>query len=318
MRTILLLCVSIVPCALCAAEDADIEQLMVQSDPVVHEQIARTLAALGRTHLELDGNVRAFEELQKLKDTVAEDELVKQLAIFAATPADEQRPLAAVVILGHLRIPHQVTIRALAPYLGTADPQLHSFLYDIFRGIDHADSGPFKLGNFYDYLEYIRVQVDRNEEIPDSFVKYIYERSPGQALAVFNSATVNVSDEILLLNKARERAQQGRAPTEQERAEVHRVKAERQQEKQERRKIVLAEHIISNALWLKKHGFDERFQATMPEAMAELEKLAKHEEWWARMYVVYIMRQNLVLRRDHILRQLAEDENELVREAAKR
>ena len=73
----------------------------------------------------------------------------------------------------------------------------------------------------------------------------------------------------------------------------------------------------ATALWLKKHGFDERFQATMPEAMAELEKLAKHEEWWARMYVVYIMRQNLVLRRDHILRQLAEDENDLVSEAAK-
>ena len=166
MRTILLLCVSIVPCALCAAEDADIEQLMVQKDPVVQEQIARILAALGRTHLELDGNVRAFEELQKLKDKVAaEDELVKQLAIFAATPGDEQQPLAAVVILGHLRIPHQVTIRALAPYLDTADPQLHSFLYDIFHGIDHADTGPFKSGNYYDYLEYIRVQVNRNEEI---------------------------------------------------------------------------------------------------------------------------------------------------------
>jgi hypothetical protein len=50
--------------------------------------------------------------------------------------------------------------------------------------------------------------------------------------------------------------------------------------------------------------------------MAELEKLANQKQWWARLYVVYIMRQNPVLLRGHILLQLAEDESTLVREAA--
>jgi hypothetical protein len=49
--------------------------------------------------------------------------------------------------------------------------------------------------------------------------------------------------------------------------------------------------------------------------MEQLEKLSKHEEWWARLYVVYIMRQNPFLLRDKVLRDLADDNNEIVREA---
>jgi len=319
MKLVLVLAVSLATCAYCSAQEADVELLMAHNmDPVVQEQISRTHAALGLTHFELDGNVKAFEELQKLKDVVADKgELVKQLAIFAATAAgDEQRPLAAVVILSRLQIPPKVTIRVLAPYLDTDDPTLHSFLYDIFHGLDHANSGPFVCANYYDYLEYVRRQVNRNEEIPGPFIKYIYERSPGQALAVFRSATVDVSDYIQAINTSVEAAQQGRAPTEQERKEIRQIQAERQRDGQERREILLAEHIISNAIWLHKRGFNERFQAALPDAMSELDKLAKHEEWWARLYVVYIMRQNPPLLRDKVLRQLGEDSNALVSEAA--
>jgi hypothetical protein len=113
-----------------------------------------------------------------------------------------------------------------------------------------------------------------------------------------------------------EARQEGRELTEQERAGIRQVGAESQEEGQERRNVVLAEHIISNALWLKKYRFDERFHEALPEAVEELTKLAQGE-WWAKLYVIYIMRENLVLRQDHILRRLAEDENELVREAAK-
>jgi hypothetical protein len=291
---------------------------MADVNPVVQEQIATTYAALGRTHLELDGNVKAFEELQKLKDTVTDDgELVKQMAIFSASPGREQQPLEAVVMLGHLRIPHQDTIRVLAPYLDTTDSRLHSFLYDIFRGLDRADAGPFVSTNYHDYLEYVRGQINRKEEIPAPFIRYIYERAPEQALAVFRHATVDVSDHIQAIKTSVEAAQQGRGPTGQEREDIRQLQAERKRDGQKRREILLAEHIISNALWLKSKKFNERFQAALPEVMEELQKLAEHEEWWARMYVVYIMRQNHVLLQDHILRQLAEDENELVREAAK-
>jgi hypothetical protein len=254
MKTMFTLAASLIPCIWCAAQDADVEQLMLQKNRAVQGQIAQVYASLHQHGgIDTGSNVEAFRQLQELKDIASDQrELVKQLAIFAVSPGDEQQPLAAYVILGWLRIPSHITIDVLAPYLDTNDDSLRAFVLDFFHSLDRADSGPFMCVNYYDYLEYVRGRVNRNEEIPRPFIKYIYERSPAQG----------------------------------------------------------------NALWLKRNKFDERIQAALPEAAEELKKLAEHEEWWARLYVAYIMRQNFVLRQDHILRQLAEDENEIVRDAA--
>jgi hypothetical protein len=170
--------------------------------------------------------------------------------------------------------------------------------------------------NYKEYLEYVSGSVNRGEEIPAPFIKYIYERSPGQALLVFAKGTRNVAAQLQAIRKGLDARQQGREPTEQERGEIRQIQAKSKQEGRERRQILLAEHIISDAIWLHKHGFIVRFNEALPEAMDGLKKLANHEEWWARLYVVYIMRQNPALRHDDTLRQLAEDENPLVSEAA--
>jgi hypothetical protein len=318
MQLTLSLAISLATCGYCAAQEADIERLLAQKDPAIQEQIATLYEALTSYNVEPHENMRAFQERQKLMNSVADQgELVKQLVIFAATPTeDEGRPLIAYLILNSLRIPSHITIHVLAPYLDTNDNKLRAFVLDFFHGLDRADSGPFECVNYKDYLEYVRGKVSRNEEVSATFINYIYERSPGQALHVFRVATVDVGDYMRILRRSVEAAQQGRAPTAEERKEVRQVQAERQQEGQERREIVLAEHIISNAIWLHKREFKERFHAALPEAMEELKKLAKSKHWWARLYVVYIMRQNQVLLHDYTLRQLAEDENKLVSEVA--
>jgi hypothetical protein len=91
----------------------------------------------------------------------------------------------------------------------------------------------------------------------------------------------------------------------------------RQARLSQRREIELAEHIVSNAIWLQKNGFNDRFQAALPEATDELTKLAKHDQWWARLYVAEIMRQHRELRQPDVLQQLSTDSNSLVSEAAK-
>jgi hypothetical protein len=68
---------------------------------------------------------------------------------------------------------------------------------------------------------------------------------------------------------------------------------------------------------LKENEFAERFQAALPEANETLATLAQHREWWARLYVAYIMRKYPELRQPDIMRQLSVDKNELVSEAAK-
>jgi hypothetical protein len=58
-----------------------------------------------------------------------------------------------------------------------------------------------------------------------------------------------------------------------------------------------------------------RFQEAISEAAIQLSELGK-KEWWARLYVVHIMRQYPELRSERLLQTLKDDRNELVREAA--
>jgi len=320
MKAVLILAASLAPCAWCAAQDADVEQLMAQKSQAVQEQIARVYTALHQPGgIDTGSNVEAFRELQALKGTVADQgELVKQIAIFAATPTeDEQQPLVAVVILGWLQITPKITIRALAPYLDTKNPQLHSFLYDIFHGLDNADPSDRGAVNYCHYLEYVRWLFHHDQEVPAPFVKYIYERSPGRALLVFAyaSGSRDVVARLQLMRKTFEARQQGKELEPQE------VTAQQLEEREKvrsraRRQIELAEHIVSNAIWLDKHGYIVRFQKALPEAKEALATLAEGE-WWARLYVAEIMRQHRELRQPDVLRQLSEDGNDLVSKAAK-
>jgi hypothetical protein len=318
----IILAASLIPCAWCAAQDASLEQLLAHMDPAVQEQIARTYAAFELSHFELDGNVEAFEKLQKLKGlTQDKEELLKQLTIFVVTTESEENShvTLTLVILENLRLATKVTIRALAPYLETDNASLREFVRDWFQGHDDAgpNKSPLKPVNYDDYQDYVMWKVNRNREVPAPFVRYIYERSPGGALLIFAraSGSGDLVARLHLMQKAFEDRQQGKE-SEPQREAVQQLDERRKVRSRVQRQIQLAEHIVSNAIWLDKHGYIVRFQKALPEAQEALVTLAQGE-WWARLYVVYIMRQNPVLLKDNILRQLAEDENELVRGAAK-
>jgi hypothetical protein len=225
------------------------------------------------------------------------------------------QPLIAGAILHYLQIPSRVTIRTLAPYLDATNPELRSFVRDWFRGHDNADAGLLGAVNYNDYLDYVRGSVNRGEELPAPFIKYIYERSPGRALMVFAEGTANVSGHLKALRMNFEAHQQGRALTEEEREQIRQIQAKKKIEGRGRRQILLVAHIVGNAIWLHKNAYIVRFQKALPEANEALAMLAEHGDWWARFYVAHLMRRNRVLRQEHIMRQLAEDGNPLVREA---
>jgi len=88
-------------------------------------------------------------------------------------------------------------------------------------------------------------------------------------------------------------------------------------EKKPPKEILLAEHIISNAIWLKRNGFDKRFQKALPEARGRLSKLAEMDQWWTRLYVAEIMRRHRELRQADVLEKLSRDSNSLVSKSAK-
>lgn len=288
-----------------AAQEMSVENLLARSEPATQAKLDEVADALEKSGLQ--NNTEAEKIVANLKGATADErEIVKQVAIFAAGP-DEQQPLIALGILHLLDPPPSIVIESLSPYLDADNVNVRSFVRDWFQKHDNGgpDESPLKPVNFADYTDFVRRKLQKKENIPEAFVDYMFERSPGRALLAFNLADQHgeIVDRLKAMRKELdERVGPNEFPPSKEGLG--------------RREVLLSERVVSNAIWLHKHKFDEQFQATLPEAMAELEKLAKHMQWWARLYVVYVMRQNPVLMKDSILRQLSEDENELVSEAA--
>ena len=313
-----------------ASAQTDLQSLIAETQPEVQEQINRVYSLyLSPARDAHETKYEVLEELQRLKDITKEKhEIVKQLAIFVATTVSEEdmHTFAAGTMLDFLDVPPRIPIRVLAPYLDAENEQLRNFVRGWFHYHDSNEHihGKPPLGsvNYHEYMEYVRSRLNRSEEIPAGFIKYIYENHPGKALLVFAYANRHgdIVARLLEMRKALEARRQGRELTPEEirqSRETRRQDQLRQQKRKQRlSEILLAEHTVSNAIWLKENDeFPHRFQAAIPEARAQLQALAK-KEWWARLYVVYIMRQHPELRLEKVLQQLKEDRNELVREAA--
>jgi hypothetical protein len=313
------------------AQEADEETLVAGLHPEIYGQIERTYAAfLEAPRYDLKARCEALAEIDRLKDiTKDKGEIVKQLAIFAAITESEEdiHLFAAGTILGQLELSPSIPIRVFAPYLEAENKNLRGVTRSWFHQHDSHERthGRPPLGsvNYHEYMEYVGARLARNEEIPDPFINYIYERHPGKALLVFAYAHRRAvgAGQLLILRKAFEARQQGRELGQDELLQLRREKQQQELRQQkawkQQSEILLAEHIVSNAIWQKENEFGERLHAALPEANAELAKLAKHKVWWARLYVAHIMRQHLVLRQEDILEQLKADSNPLVSKAAK-
>lgn len=285
MRFIAATAIPLALCSLCSADDADIEALLKQSEEPLQKQLVLIAEALTGS-----GEASLGDRLAALHDATSDKgEIVKQIAIFAAGPGEGQ-PVLALGILQTLELPPSVVIRTLAPYLDASNKKVRSFVRDWFQSHDNAGptSSRSKPLNYGDYFGYVRAKMAAHETVPAAFVDYMFERSPGEALLVFDKA-----DRLRSVTRGAE----GRNPR--------------------GNPIALAEHVVSNAIWYKRHGYAQRFQGSLPDAENELRKLAAHEEWWVRLYVVQIMRLHPEFREPAVLARLTTDAYAPVSEIAK-
>jgi len=334
-------------CTVSLAEKADVEKLISETRPDIQEQIKKTYEALLRSRgPDTKSNCEPYEELEKLKNiTKDKGEIVKQLAIFTAITESEedQHIFVAGAMLKFLEVPPSIPIRVFAPYIDSENEKLRSFASGWFENHDtdlQARSIPTLASvNYYDYMQYVRARLSRNEEIPSAFIKYMYERDPGKAILVFaysNSVDVSVG-RLQALRKAIDKRlknapardgtppipppietapQQGSEPEAPAKTDKQ-LKEEGHARLMERSEIELAEHIVSNAIWLLKNKFNDRFIQAAPDATEQLIKLAQRQEWWARLYVAYIMRQYPELRVADVMHRLSNDTDVLVSRAAR-
>ncbi len=332
-------------CTPCTGQESGVENLLAQAEPAIQGQLNQVLETFEtQTSGDFGSNVVVFQEIQKLKESTADKgEIAKQIAIFVATPGlDERQRLMAPVVLQLLQLQPKIVIRALAPHLDSENEHVRSFVRDWFQGHDVCAEGPSTLLalNYADYLDYVRGQLNRNEEVPTAFIKYIYERSPERALIVFNYANPILHAEtvarLLEMQKKfkadwqkREKAElDKRFPLKmmseqeinelQKRVDRQTNKLTLEERKQQWREVHLAEHLVSHAIWLKENDYEVRFYKTaLPEANEQLENLSKHDGWWDRLYVAEIMRQHRELRQIEVLEKLNQDSNALVSKSAK-
>jgi len=74
-------------------------------------------------------------------------------------------------------------------------------------------------------------------------------------------------------------------------------------------------HVVSDAIWKRGNGFKTAFEAAKPDAIAELEKLSRHKEYWVRLYVAKTIRNLPEFATEELKQRLADDNHRLVREA---
>lgn len=185
---------------LAQAQDTKVEDLTAQSNPEIQDRIYDTLDAFQAG--DRNNAAEAYRQLGLLR-SVNPQEIVTQLAIFAARIGDGEQVLRARRILDLLNIQPAIVIEVLAPYLDADEPKLRSFVRDWFEYHDKAAAPgpvlpPLQPVNYSDYKDYIRGKIIRNEEVPEPFVEYIYERLPGYALIAFYHAHGPKDRDILL------------------------------------------------------------------------------------------------------------------------
>jgi hypothetical protein len=246
-----------------------------EAEPPIQAQLNKVASALqaGDTHL----NVAAIQEAKALDDlTTDKFEIVKQVAIFAAGPG-EQQPLVALAIMDLLDYPPSIVIRVLAPYLNDENRKLRSFVRDWFQNHDNAGADdPLKPVNYEDYVNYVR----GNPNPPEAFVDYIFERSPGRAFIVFYRA----SQRGKAISAIEAEAKKVRAAQQEAGVAPPPVAAKGPDE------ILLAELVIRHAVGLKK--YPEQFQRVLPEAKEQLSKLSQRDESWVKRYVEEIKKRH--------------------------
>jgi len=222
--------------------------------------------------------IRARTRLQAAVDngSVTHMQLLEQILFYLADVKDN--PYSALLV----QLPHDLKMEPIV-YLRTCTKQLDAERQEVrqmasrFLGFaDGSESGLRIDFSIYDPL------LRENGELKDGLIRYMYVRSPGEALLAVSNVFLTGNAHV-----------------------------------EERRDMIWAEHVVSEAIWIKRHNFQMRDQGNAGErAKQMLSSLSLSSHWWTRLYVVQIMRQHPVLRQTEVIQKLQKDEHAMVREAA--
>lgn len=261
----------------CPGQDASIE---IAPQPEFQSQLARTVKAFAKVE-DHRGTDDAFRELHALSRLAGNDrvKLVEQWAYFRARATHDPEATIPLLFLQLMEVPDYAIVRALAPHMNAKHPKLREIAREQLGHVDNASGGRSSLAplNFGEYRRYVEHRLRSKEPVPEGFVSYIFLQAPGEALLAYVRASTF--------------------------------------SKEQANEYLWSEHVVSDAIWKKEHGFQQEFDAAKPAALEELTALSQHEQWWVRLYVAEILRRHPEFRTPLLMERLRKDEHELVRGA---
>lgn len=229
-------------------------QLGIVPEAGVQSRLQRAADAGMADGSDAEATFAAIGELHDL--TARGKQFLDQLLYFycrndRADSVAEQRQLSAVLLLERAGVQKKSIAETVSPYLYDDDERLRSIARRFLAFVEGHSA--VRTCGLRDYSEYQSL-IDPAGSV-DPLVRYMYEQSPASALRALN--------EIDGLLSAQRKLDQYR-------------------------RILWAEHVVSNNLWKQQHQFIGEDQVESAAAV-ELQKLSKHDAWWARLYVAEIL-----------------------------
>ncbi len=203
--------------------------------------------------------------------------LIQQLTLFASESTSTRSSMLTGAVIKQFEISDTDVINALLPMMDTDAPKLRKQIKGTLA--EFEDQSASRPPDFSTYREIIAAAFREGRDIPPGLVKHMYEVDPGIALLTMM------------------RASQMRTPDDLQ-------------------EILWAEHVVSESVWKKTHGFVER-DSVDQDVTDELQRLAGHGQWWVRLYVPAVMKHDPTFKSENLLDALTQDSNTDVAQAAR-
>lgn len=243
--------------------------------PVIQPDPALQAAIRTLTRLQNEPELRAALETLRQLGGPNHQSLIPQLLQYAARSDNTRDAMVFGVVVRELHISDRALAEALVPLLDAPDEPISREVRNILGGIE--DRSADRPPDFSIYREIIVDDVRRGTDPPAPLIQYMYEADAGRTLQTL-------------------------------------VRAFGLRDPEHIKPILFAEHTVADALWKQQFGFIEPGRAG-PAALAELDKLSRHDLWWVRLYVANIASRHPEFCSAPISERLQRDPNALVRRA---
>jgi hypothetical protein len=227
-----------------------------------------------------DDDKEAREAMNSLKEMArtTPEVVAPQIIYYSLHASNEREGWGIIGMMKHLSTWGSEMRRGLIPLLETKDENIRREVSGWLAGIDHSARPRTEE---LDVVFYRETLLKQKNAPPLGLVDYVFDHAPSKALLLFGEIYADPPQIPLTWP----------------------------------RDLMWSDHVITTIKWRLRNRFLQ--EGDLEKAQKELDALSKHEGWYARRYVVEVMRGIPTLGTPEIAKRLKKDAHPLVRDSAK-